>query len=108
MIAALGGLVGCYIGLGAAIGRRTYQRTGSVLEMVRTQQALLATKRDPRGVLLTDCLPDQHPHYPHWMSVAALVKDGAGLARAVSTMRLKLIGQNRPIFRPMLDLVFTT
>jgi hypothetical protein len=43
------------IGLGAAIGRRTYHRTGSVLEM--------------------------HPHYQLCGSLAALVKDGANLAR---------------------------
>ena len=76
MVAALGGLLGCCkyasyclcfralserlrvvtdIGLGAAIGRRTYHRTGSVLEM--------------------------HPHFQLWGSLAALVKDGANLAR---------------------------
>lgn len=39
-----------YIGLGAAIGRRTYQRSGSLLEV--------------------------HPHAQHWASLSGMVADG--------------------------------
>ena len=39
-----------YVGLGAAIGRRTYQRSGSLL--------------------------DVHPHAPHWKSLSGMISDG--------------------------------